>query len=600
MAFMTTPSTSSTNNEVSTASINVNTASPQTSSASLSDNAVYAFMVENPNGSNLLHQDLEQILEDDLEAMDLKLPRNKDGQYRYQDNTRKQGNNEDTSSKEMLAIDGVGFDWSDMAEEQVQTNMALMVFSDSELNQTEFKASTYKRSLATVEEQLATYRKNEVLFSEEVAVLKREVACKDYEICVLKSDFEKHKQEKEGIDFKIKKFDNALKNLDKLLGSKITDKSKKGLRYNTVPPPHPLIYNGPSKLDLSYSYVDEFKEPEFKGYGPRNDKQESNINCDEKSDNPKENTDDSLVKEQVSEDKNSFVESPHNSNNKNVFHTAKKVEFVKPKNNEKPFRKSVRYAEMYRSHRPRGNQRNWNGQKSNQLGSDFVMYNKACFIYGNFNHMQNNCPHHQRKGMVTGNNYNRVDYDYYAKTIHPSSHRSMPPRAVLLKSGLTPINTARPIYTAYPKPIVHSARSMTHFSKQAQSTVQRPFYKKTTLTNKYFNQKVNTVRPRVVNTARPYTAPVNTVRTYGVNAVKTSACWVWRPTRPNGASLIFKRHNYIDARGRSKSVGDEAVHKELSDSMERVVTTASSLEVEQDSGNINRTQSMETLNESSP
>ncbi|GKG40428.1 hypothetical protein Tco_0467205, partial [Tanacetum coccineum] len=32
----------------------------------------------------------------------------------------------------MLAIDGVGFDCSDMAEEQVQTNMALMAFSDSE------------------------------------------------------------------------------------------------------------------------------------------------------------------------------------------------------------------------------------------------------------------------------------------------------------------------------------------------------------------------------------------------------------------------------------------------------------------------------------
>ncbi|GJY83759.1 putative ribonuclease H-like domain-containing protein [Tanacetum coccineum] len=32
----------------------------------------------------------------------------------------------------MLAIDGVGFDWSDMVEEQAQTNMALMAFSDSE------------------------------------------------------------------------------------------------------------------------------------------------------------------------------------------------------------------------------------------------------------------------------------------------------------------------------------------------------------------------------------------------------------------------------------------------------------------------------------
>ncbi|GKE48795.1 hypothetical protein Tco_1480053 [Tanacetum coccineum] len=69
-----------------------------------------------------------------------------------------------------------------------------MAFSDSELNQIEFTAATYKRGLATVEEQLFTYRKNKVLFSEEVVVLKREVACKDYEISMLKTEFEKVKQ----------------------------------------------------------------------------------------------------------------------------------------------------------------------------------------------------------------------------------------------------------------------------------------------------------------------------------------------------------------------------------------------------------------------
>ncbi|GJT44759.1 putative ribonuclease H-like domain-containing protein, partial [Tanacetum coccineum] len=47
-------------------------------------------------------------------------------------------------------------------------------------------------------------------------------------------------------------------------------------------------------------------------------------------------------------------------------------------------------------------------------------------------------------------------------------------------------------------------------------------------------------------------------------------------------------------------VGDGDVHKELGDRMERVATTASSLEAEQDSGNINKTQSMATLNGSSP
>ncbi|GJV62173.1 hypothetical protein Tco_1468273 [Tanacetum coccineum] len=103
--------------------------------------------------SRLLHNfktssQLEQIHEDDLEGMYLKwqlsllsvrakktlcqgAPRSKEGQFRNQDNTRKQGNNEDTSSKAMLAINCVGFDWSDMEEEQVQTNMALMAFSNS-------------------------------------------------------------------------------------------------------------------------------------------------------------------------------------------------------------------------------------------------------------------------------------------------------------------------------------------------------------------------------------------------------------------------------------------------------------------------------------
>ncbi|GJZ93310.1 putative ribonuclease H-like domain-containing protein [Tanacetum coccineum] len=87
-------------------------------------------------------------------AKECRAPRNKEGQLKNQDTTRKQGNNEDTSSKAMLAIDGVGFNWSDMAEEQCDD---LIV----KLNQTEFTAATYKRGLATVEEQLITYKKNE-------------------------------------------------------------------------------------------------------------------------------------------------------------------------------------------------------------------------------------------------------------------------------------------------------------------------------------------------------------------------------------------------------------------------------------------------------
>ncbi|GKE54476.1 hypothetical protein Tco_1489632, partial [Tanacetum coccineum] len=48
-----------------------------------------------------------------------------------------------------------------------------------------------------------------------------------------------------------------------------------------------------------------------------------------------------------------------------------------------------------------------------------------------------------------------------------------------------------------------------------------------------------------------------------------------------------------------KNVIDEAVHKELGDSLMRAATTASSLEAKHDSGNINKTQSKATPNESS-
>ncbi|GJV92728.1 putative ribonuclease H-like domain-containing protein [Tanacetum coccineum] len=95
----------------------------------------------------------------------------------------------------------------------------------------------------------------------------------------------------------------------------------------------------------------------------------------------------------------------------------------------------------------------------------------------------------------------------------------MAPRAVLMKTGLRPLNTARPVNTAHPKTIVYSARPMSHFSKSAQSTVKRPYQIKIALTNKSFSQKVNTAkgsfyiaRPKAVNIARQNSAVVNAVR----------------------------------------------------------------------------------------
>ncbi|GKD93084.1 hypothetical protein Tco_1372921 [Tanacetum coccineum] len=231
-----------------------------------------------------------------------------------------------------------------MADDEVPTNMALMAFSDSkvhndktcsrtclksfetlkaqlddlriEFNKSEFNLATYKRGLAFIEEKLVFYKKNEVIFYEQLVVLKRDISYKDSEISMFKSQLEKLKQEKESNQLKIKKFDNA---------------SKK-----------------------------EFQQPEFEGYGRKTSKSVS----EDISNQVKESPDAPLVEELVSNDK---------LEKKTVFPTVAKIEFFRPKQQEKPVRKPVKYAEMY------------------------------SFVYGSFDHVQANCNYHQRERVVSGN-----------------------------------------------------------------------------------------------------------------------------------------------------------------------------------------------------
>ncbi|GJX75880.1 hypothetical protein Tco_0322691 [Tanacetum coccineum] len=230
-------------------------------------------------------------------------------------------------------------------------------------------------------------------------------------------------------------------------------------------------------IDLSNSGLEEFQEPEFEGYGPKTSKSAS----EDISNEVRKSNDAPLVEKLVSDDK---------SEKKIVFPTVAKIEFVKSKQQEKPVRKPVKYAEMYRSQKPRGNQRNWNNQKSQQLGNDFVMHNKACYVCGSFDHLQYTCKQKrqlngQREEKPVWNNARRVNHQNSPRITHPNPKRHMVPRKILTRSGPISLNTAR----------------QSHF---------------------------------------------NAVRTNRVNAVKASACWVWRPIKPNSASITLKRYDYVD------------------------------------------------------
>ncbi|GJY72876.1 ribonuclease H-like domain-containing protein [Tanacetum coccineum] len=221
LAFLTTTGASSINNintvnpEVSTGTTKVNTASTET-------------------------RFLSQLHDDDLEEMDLKWNMallSMRARKFYQRTGRK------------IIIDGsstAGYDKS-----KVECFNSLKKQYDDllvKLDDTGFKASTYKRGH------------------------------KEYLMGLLRTELEKVKEEKEGFKFKIAKFEKSSKDLDQLLASQITDKSKKGFGLSVVLP----ILCKP------------------------------NTDCDKESDNSKENIDDSLKQQQKTD--SSFVNSPLKSN----------------------------------------------------------------------------------------------------------------------------------------------------------------------------------------------------------------------------------------------------------------------------------------------
>ncbi|GJT70881.1 retrovirus-related pol polyprotein from transposon TNT 1-94 [Tanacetum coccineum] len=86
---------------------------------------------------------------------------------------------------------------------------------------------------------------------------------------------------------------------------------------------------------------------------------------------------------------------------------------------------------------------------------------------------------------------------------HPSPKKNMVPKAVLMRSGLVSLTTAKPVNTAQPRTTVNSARPMTNVFNKAHSTVRRPINNKTATKNSNSNQRINIVRGNNVNTARP-------------------------------------------------------------------------------------------------
>ncbi|GJY08909.1 ribonuclease H-like domain-containing protein [Tanacetum coccineum] len=138
--------------------------------------------------------------------------------------------------------------------------------------------------------------------------------------------------------------------------------------------------------------------------------------------------------------------------------------------------------------------------------------------------------------------------------------KSQSPRAVVAKSGQVPVNTAkqsspraatlistaRPINTAVPKSKVNDALSKTYSYSKAHSLVRRAFNQKLAAKTNNLNEKVKTTRVNNVTTVGPK-AVVSAAVGNGENAVKSSACWIWRPTGNGNLKYTLQDQGIFDS-----------------------------------------------------
>ncbi|GJU85519.1 putative ribonuclease H-like domain-containing protein [Tanacetum coccineum] len=391
------------------------------------------------------------------------------------------------------------------------------------------------------------YKKNESVYEEDIKVLKREIHLREVSITELRRKLELTQKQKDEIQLIVENFENSSKSLSKLIDCQIVDKYKTEEFVN-----EPIV----SELTVKKPVVESSE-------------------AKASADKPKvvrKNFGPPLIEDWISDSEDEAGSKPK-IEKKTVKPSFAKIEFVKSKEQVKSPRKTiVKQGDQNRlnTHSPRGNQRNWNYMMSQRLGSNFEMINKACYVCGSFDHMQYNCNNHQRqfnnKKMVkpVWNYTQRVNHQNFSRMTHPSPKRNMVPKAVLMRSGLVSLTTARPVNTAQPRTTVNSARPMTNVFNKAHSTVRRPINNKTATKNSNFNQKVNTARPKAV---------LNVVKGNQVNAVKASACWVWKPktkvidhvSKHNSASTIKKGNPQQDLQ--EKGVIDSGCSRHMTGNM---------------------------------
>nr|GEY52049.1 ribonuclease H-like domain-containing protein [Tanacetum cinerariifolium] len=357
----------------------------------------------------------------------------------------------------------------------------------------------YQMGLESLEAIIVIHEKNEAVYKEDIAFLKYDVQVKDISIKDLKNQLENALKEKDDLKLKLEKFETSSKNLTKLINSQISVLDKTGFGYD----------GQMNESDLNDIHVNESEVLNNVFDSRESDEDDNQVN-----------------------DRDTTVE------------------------NENKAKKPRKFSQS-----PRGNKRNWNGLMTQKLRDGFEFKKKACFVCGSINHLIKDYDFYENKmvlnnkGKIIGPKKIRPVWDNTARVNHQNKltrlrhKRNFVPDAFLTKSKQVPVNAA--------KQSSNRAAASVSAARHVNIAASKPNVNKALPTAySYFkaHSPVNNV-----TTARPK-AVVGAVEGNKNNAVKSLACWIWRPkgnlidhiSKDNG-SYTLKRFNYVNPQGRLKS-----------------------------------------------
>nr|GEW81833.1 hypothetical protein [Tanacetum cinerariifolium] len=138
-------------------------------------------------------------------------------------------------------------------------------------------------------------------------------------------------------------------------------------------------------------------------------------------------------------------------------------------------------------------------------------------------------------------------------SVHKTETSKVPVNAAKQSSlrAATSTSTARYVNTVANRPTINGTKPSLNVFHKSHSLVRRTFNQRTAPKHSDFKEKINTAGTKIV---------VSAVKRNRKNAVKSSACWVWRPKEnvidhisKDSGSYMLKRFNYVDLQGKLKS-----------------------------------------------